>query len=118
MTSQGHSFYSLDFSECANITDSNLLYLYQPQLKWLNLDWCWEIKDLSLIYLMASCPNIQEIMMTGCNYITCESLLTTNNSYDLSLLIILNFLSCKMIEPEIIIKLSKLYPKLYIINLF
>ncbi|RIA98637.1 hypothetical protein C1645_76338 [Glomus cerebriforme] len=118
LTSRGHSFYSLDFSECVNITDSNLFYFHQPQLNWLNLDWCWGIKDLSLTYLIVSCPNIQEIMMTGCIYITCESLLSTNNSYDLSSLVILNFLSCKMMEPEIIIKLGKLYPKLYIIDYY
>ncbi|CAB4379008.1 unnamed protein product [Rhizophagus irregularis] len=113
-----HSFYSLDLSECTNITNSNLFYFHQPQLRWLNLDWCWGIKDSSLMYLIMGCPNIQEIMMTGCNYITCESLFYKIEQLDLSSLVTLNFCSCKLIEPELIIKLGKLYPKLYIIDYY
>ncbi len=113
---RGHSFYSLDFSECTNITNSNLYYFHQPQLKWLNLDWCWGLSDLSLICIIIGCPAIQEIMMTGCNYVTCESL--CSKQLDLSLLVTLNFYSCKSMEPEIIVKLGKLYPKLYIIDYY
>ncbi|GES77561.1 F-box/LRR-repeat protein 20 isoform X1 [Rhizophagus clarus] len=113
-----HSFYSLDFSECTNITNSNLFYFYQPQLKWLSLDWCWGIKDSSLIYLITGCPIIQEIMMTGCNYITCELLFDKIEQLDLTSLITLNFYTCKLIEPELIMKLGKLYPKLYIIDYY
>ncbi|PKY51877.1 RNI-like protein [Rhizophagus irregularis] len=113
-----HSFYSLDLSECTNITNSNLFYFHQPQLRWLNLDWCWGIKDSSLMYLIMGCPNIQEIMTTGCNYITCESLFYKIEQLDLSSLVTLNFCSCKLIEPELIIKLGKLYPKLYIIDYY
>ncbi|CAI2189499.1 6748_t:CDS:2 [Funneliformis geosporum] len=120
LSDRGHSFHSLDLSECANITNQSLSHLFQPQLKLINLNWCWKVTDPSLFHIISGCPNLQEIMLTGCNQITCESLLTMDGFFrnDLSSLNILDFWSCRSIEPNIITRFGLSYPKLYIIDYY
>ncbi|CAJ0769235.1 9791_t:CDS:2, partial [Entrophospora sp. SA101] len=62
-----HSFRSLDFSECQNISDLSLNFFSQPFLKWLSLDWCWDITESSILKIIEASPNLEELMLTGCN---------------------------------------------------
>ncbi|RHZ77353.1 hypothetical protein Glove_180g87 [Diversispora epigaea] len=111
---RNHSFYSLDMSECLNITESNLNQMTHSKLRWLNLDWCWKLKEESLYKILTLYPELQEIMMTGCNEITCESLLDMKFPE----LKVLNLLSCRNVESDIIKKICELNKELYIIGYY
>ncbi|CAJ0909668.1 12195_t:CDS:2, partial [Entrophospora sp. SA101] len=59
-----HSFRSLVFSECQNISDLSLNFFSQPFLKWLSLDWCWDITESSILKIIEASPNLEELMLT------------------------------------------------------
>lgn len=86
----------------------------QPKLRWLNLDWCWKLKEESLYKILKLCPGLQEVMMTGCNEITCESLLDMK----FPKLKVLNLLSCRNVEPDIIKTICELNKGLCIIGYY
>ncbi|CAJ0847411.1 2595_t:CDS:2, partial [Entrophospora sp. SA101] len=108
-----HSFRSLDFSECQNISDLSLNFFSQPFLKWLSLDWCWDITESSILKIIEASPNLEELMLTGCN-ISCESL----TEKEFKNLKILNLWSCRNVEPEIIKTICKNNKSLYIVDYY
>ncbi|KAF0504220.1 RNI-like protein [Gigaspora margarita] len=60
---RNHSFYSLDLSECSYLSDMALQQMPHDNIRWLNLDWCWNVKENSIHTILNSCPNIQELML-------------------------------------------------------
>ncbi|CAG8536810.1 342_t:CDS:2 [Ambispora gerdemannii] len=114
LTLRGHSFVSLDLSECTNVTNIALESLNQPQLRRLNLDWCWNVNDSNILEILKRSPKIEELFITGCNDVTCESLVGEK----IASLKILNLFSCRMVERTIICGISKSNPSLYIVDYY
>lgn len=111
---RNHSFYSLDLSECSYLSDMALQQMPHDNIRWLNLDWCWNVKENSIHTILNSCPNIQELMVTGCNDITCESIIGKKFLN----LKVLNLLSCRTVEPATLQTISELNKDLYIIDYY
>ncbi|CAG8559694.1 8340_t:CDS:2 [Cetraspora pellucida] len=111
---KNHSFYSLDISECSYLSDIALQQMRQDNIRWLNLDWCWNVKENSIHTILTSCPNIQELMVTGCNDITCESIIHKK----LQNLKVLNLWSCRAVEPATLQAISELNRDAYIIDYY
>ncbi|CAG8843788.1 384_t:CDS:1, partial [Racocetra persica] len=111
---RNHSFYSLDISECSYLSDIALQQMRQNNIRWLNLDWCWNVKENSIHTILTSCPNIQELMVTGCNEITCESIIGRKFQN----LKVLNLWSCRAVEPATLKAISELNKNVYIIDYY
>ncbi|CAG8477548.1 4375_t:CDS:2 [Ambispora leptoticha] len=114
LTLRGYSFISLDLSECTNVTNIALEHLNQPQLRRLNLDWCWSVNDSNILEILKKSPKIEELFLTGCDDVTCESLVGEK----IASLKILNLFSCRMVRRNIICDVSKSNPDLYIIDYY
>ncbi|CAG8459162.1 3390_t:CDS:2 [Dentiscutata heterogama] len=111
---KNHSFYYLDLSECSYLSDMALQQMSHDNICWLNLDWCWNVKESSILTILTSCPNIQELMVTGCNDITCESIIGKKFLN----LKVLNLLSCRAVEPITLQAISELNKNAYIIDYY
>ncbi|CAG8468657.1 4674_t:CDS:2, partial [Acaulospora morrowiae] len=114
LSCRNHSFHSLDVSECQNITGFSLSQMVQSNIRWLGLDWCWEIKEDFLSGILASCPKLQEISMVGCYEITCETL----QEMEFPELRVLNLFSCRAVALSTIKKICQMNKGTYIIDYY
>ncbi|CAG8779968.1 2505_t:CDS:1, partial [Gigaspora rosea] len=68
----------------------------------------------SIHTILNSCPNIQELMVTGCNDITCESIIGKKFLN----LKVLNLWSCRTVELTTLQAISELNKDVYIIDYY
>ena len=67
---------NLDLSECVLITNEVIqtLAIGCPNLKILKLNWCWEIQDIGIEFLIRYCNQITHLHLVGIIYLTDEIL--------------------------------------------
>lgn len=120
LAARGHHFVRLDLSECAGIDDAALVSFQFPLLRYLNIEWCWNISDAGLHQiLIASSPDLIALYCTGLNDITLVPLLSAAGaSPEFPRLRALKLESCRMVDREIIYLVSVANPKCFIVDYY
>ncbi|RUS17123.1 hypothetical protein BC937DRAFT_90389 [Endogone sp. FLAS-F59071] len=120
LAARGHHFARLDLSECAGIDDAALASFKFPFLRYLNIEWCWNISDAGLHQiLIASSPDLVALYCTGINDITLVPLLSAAGaSPEFPCLHALKLESCRMVDRETICRVSVANPKCFIVDYY
>ncbi|CAG8553315.1 15723_t:CDS:2 [Dentiscutata erythropus] len=117
----GVNLSKLDLDGCHRLTDVSIYRIscYLKNLEYLAIDGQGInddpiINESSILTILTSCPDIQELMVTGCNDITCESIIGKKFLN----LKVLSLLSCRAVEPITLQAISELNKNVYIIDYY
>jgi len=100
----------VSLSCCSQVSAKSLMALAEkcPKLKTLDLSWVWKISD-EAIEAISGLPNITELALSGCRYLTDKSLHSLEKAQSLK---IIDLSRCEKFSVDAIMQLAKALPNL------
>eukprot|EP00357_Protocruzia_adherens_P033678 CAMPEP_0115046768 /NCGR_PEP_ID=MMETSP0216-20121206/48928_1 /TAXON_ID=223996 /ORGANISM="Protocruzia adherens, Strain Boccale" /LENGTH=317 /DNA_ID=CAMNT_0002429877 /DNA_START=177 /DNA_END=1130 /DNA_ORIENTATION=+ len=117
--SKGHcQLVSVAITESSEISDMAVICLAAnaPRLRHINLSWCFEIHDVSVLALFNECRVLEKVELIGLKNITHDGFPIDPKRY--LYLQSLNLTQCNKIQDTHLWQLFKLYPNVKMINYF
>lgn len=109
----------LDLSEAPGVNDtviSDICHCCGPRLRSLTLNWCWELSDDGVTYIVQFCVNLRQLSLIGNSIIQGTPFIQTpiRQPY----LVILNLTQCNHVQDSILENLASSMPDLYVFDFF
>ena len=107
---------TLDLSECQELSDANLKLIADklPNLRRLEIAWCFKITDIGLASLTELCQHLSSLKLIGLKYAHCEPLFLA----PLNKLVNLDLSQTDLVDDTKLFKLKRERPWLKIINYY
>ena len=113
---RNYVLHTLDLSECQELSDSNLLLIATklPNLRKLEIAWCFKITDTGLAALTERCKLLTTLKLIGLKYAHCEPLFLA----PLAKLVSLDLSQTDLVDDTKLFQLKRERPWLKIINYY
>ncbi|RDD47381.1 F-box/LRR-repeat protein 7 [Trichoplax sp. H2] len=108
----------LDLTECSQLDNNGLHSIAAncPQLKELNLSWCWNISDTGVDYILRMCRLLVSVILIGLHQITCNNLVDAPSFW--KYLKFLNLTCCNSVKDSVVKELARNMKNLLIIDYY
>ncbi|KAI9144339.1 hypothetical protein BKA69DRAFT_1122567 [Paraphysoderma sedebokerense] len=113
----GGRLWRLDLSECHSLGDCALQRMIEAglgvSLVYLNIDWCWDITDAGVNYVLNYCYNLQELYLTGLNELT-----LADSAAHFQCLKFVSLVSCRLVTMAAVSELSIANPNTVVVTYY